>query len=433
MDRYQKVYEEKRGTVAEALAIIEDGDTIIPGYCATEPFTILSQLHTIKGKNGVNHLHLMYSLANGEYEIFQDEYRDFVDIESFFFGASNRKLYQKGACSYVPVTLHEAVGRRDSHKKPNVFIVAVTPMDAHGYFRTSLSNMYDRHYFDTAEKIIVEVNPNLPVVNGDTEIHVRDVDRIVEVDTPIPQIPLSNITKEDEQIGQYIASLVQDGDTIQLGIGGIPDAVAIALRGKKDLGIHTEMINSGMARLIEEGVVTNKKKTLHKGKTVGAFAFGDQVLYDCLNQNPSVLMLPAAYVNDPAVVAQNDNMVAINTAIQVDLTGQVSSEGIGTRHYSGSGGQSDMSQGANHAKNGRSIIALHATAKNGTVSTINACLPLGSVVTLSRNCVDYIVTEYGIAAIKGRSVKERVENLIAIAHPAFREQLRKDAAECMLW
>lgn len=433
MRDYQAIYNSKKATADEALAILENGDRIVPGYCATEPFTILSKLHTIRGRNGVEHIDLLYSLANGDYEIFKEEYRDFVDIESYFFGAANRRLHQYGLCSYIPVTLHEAVSRRDSHKKPNVFIVAVTAMDAHGYFRTSLSNMYDRHYFDTAEKIIVEVNPNLPMVNGDTEIHVTDVDKIVEVNTPIPTIPLSDITKEDEMIGRNIASLVQDGDTIQLGIGGIPDAVALALQGKKDLGIHTEMINSGMARLIEAGVVTNKRKTLHRGKTVGAFAFGDQRLYDCLHNNPSVLMLPAEYVNNPAVIAQNDNMVAINTAIQVDLTGQVSSEGIGTRHYSGSGGQSDMSQGANHAKNGRSIIALHATAKNGTVSTINACLPLGSIVTLSRNCVDYIVTEYGIAAMKGRSVKERVGNLIAVAHPAFREQLRQDAEKMMLW
>lgn len=433
MRDYQAIYDAKKGTAADALSIIANEDCIVTGYCATEPFTVLSQLHTIQGKNGVEHIDLLYSLANGYYEIFDEKYRDFVTIASYFFGATNRKLYKRGDCSYIPVTLHEAAARRDACKLPNVFIVAVSSMDAHGYFRTSLSNMYDRHYFDTAEKIIVEVNPNLPLVHGETEIHVTDVDRIVEVNTPIPTIPMSEVTKEDEMIGRHIATLVQDGDTIQLGIGGIPDAVALALRDKKDLGIHTEMINSGMARLIEEGVVTNKKKTLHRGKTVGAFAFGDQMLYDCLHNNPSILMLPAEYVNNPAVIAQNDNMVAINTAMQVDLTGQVSSEGIGTQHYSGSGGQSDMSQGANHAKNGRSIIALHATAKGGTLSTINACLPLGSVVSLSRNCVDYIVTEYGIAAIKGRSVKERVENLIAIAHPDFREKLRKDAEEMRIW
>ncbi|HIY05247.1 MAG TPA: 4-hydroxybutyrate--acetyl-CoA CoA transferase [Candidatus Anaerotignum merdipullorum] len=433
MNQFQELYESKKGTVADALAIISDGDYLVPGYCANEPFTILGQLHTLQDREDIHHIRVLYSLANGDYPFFDKAYEQTFSMDSYFFGATNRRLYQEGRCSYIPVNLHEATKRKDSFDEPNVYIGSATPMDKHGYMRTSLGNMIDRNYMDKAEKIILEINPNLPLVNGDTEIHIRDVDRIVEVNTPIPTIPLSKIEKEDEAIGQYVASLVHDGDTIQLGIGSIPDAIALALTDKKDLGIHTEMINSGMAVLMEKGVVTNKKKTLHRGKTVGTFAFGDQHLYDWLDQNPSILMLPAEYVNNPAVIAKNDNMVAINTAMQVDLSGQVSSEGIGSKHYSGSGGQTDMSQGANHAKNGRSIIALHATAKNGTISTIQPYLTPGSVVSLSRNCVDYIVTEYGIAALKGRSVRERVENLIAIAHPKFREELREAAQQMMLW
>ena len=433
MNQFQELYESKKGTVADALAIISDGDYLVPGYCANEPFTILGQLHTLQDREDIHHIRVLYSLANGDYPFFDKAYEQTFSMDSYFFGATNRRLYQEGRCSYIPVNLHEATKRKDSFDEPNVYIGSATPMDKHGYMRTSLGNMIDRNYMDKAEKIILEINPNLPLVNGDTEIHIRDVDRIVEVNTPIPTIPLSKIEKEDEAIGQYVASLVHDGDTIQLGIGSIPDAIALALTDKKDLGIHTEMINSGMAVLMEKGVVTNKKKTLHRGKTVGTFAFGDQHLYDWLDQNPPILLLPAEYVNNPAVIAQNDNMVAINTAMQVDLSGQVSSEGIGSKHYSGSGGQTDMSQGANHAKNGRSIIALHATAKNGTISTIQPYLTPGSVVSLSRNCVDYIVTEYGIAALKGRSVRERVENLIAIAHPKFREELREAAQQMMLW
>lgn len=433
MNQFQELYESKKGTVADALAIISDGDYLVPGYCANEPFTILGQLHTLQDREDIHHIRVLYSLANGDYPFFDKAYEQTFSMDSYFFGATNRRLYQEGRCSYIPVNLHEATKRKDSFDEPNVYIGSATPMDKHGYMRTSLGNMIDRNYMDKAEKIILEINPNLPLVNGDTEIHIRDVDRIVEVNTPIPTIPMSKIEKEDEAIGQYVASLVHDGDTIQLGIGSIPDAIALSLTDKKDLGIHTEMINSGMAVLMEKGVVTNKKKTLHRGKTVGTFAFGDQHLYDWLDQNPSILMLPAEYVNNPAVIAKNDNMVAINTAMQVDLSGQVSSEGIGSKHYSGSGGQTDMSQGANHAKNGRSIIALHATAKNGTISTIQPYLTPGSVVSLSRNCVDYIVTEYGIAALKGRSVRERVENLIAIAHPKFREELREAAQQMMLW
>ena len=433
MNQFQELYESKKGTVADALAIISDGDYLVPGYCENEPFTILGQLHTLQDREDIHHIRVLYSLANGDYPFFDKAYEQTLSMDPYFFGATNRRLYQEGRCSYIPVNLHEATKRKDSFDEPNVYIGSATPMDKHGYMRTSLGNMIDRNYMDKAEKIILEINPNLPLVNGDTEIHIRDVDRIVEVNTPIPTIPLSKIEKEDEAIGQYVASLVHDGDTIQLGIGSIPDAIALALTDKKDLGIHTEMINSGMAVLMEKGVVTNKKKTLHRGKTVGTFAFGDQHLYDWLDQNPSILMLPAEYVNNPAVIAKNDNMVAINTAMQVDLSGQVSSEGIGSKHYSGSGGQTDMSQGANHAKNGRSIIALHATAKNGTISTIQPYLTPGSVVSLSRNCVDYIVTEYGIAALKGRSVRERVENLTAIAHPKFREELREAAQQMMLW
>lgn len=238
----------------------------MPGYCANEPFTILAQLHTLQEREDIHKIRVLYSLANGDYPFFGDAYKETFSLDSYFFGATNRRLYQEGRCSYIPVNLHEATKRKDSHDEPNVYIGSATPMDKHGYMRISLGNMVDRHYMDKVDKIILEINPNLPVVNGDTEIHIRDVDRVVEVNTPLPTIPLSKIEKEDEAIGKYVARLVNDGDTIQLGIGSIPDAIALALADKKDLGIHTEMINSGMAVLIQNGVVTNKKKTLHRGK-----------------------------------------------------------------------------------------------------------------------------------------------------------------------
>ncbi len=299
-------------------------------------------------------------------------------------------------------------------------------MDKHGYMRSSLTNMYERHYFDNADKIILEVNPNLPWIEGNSEIHISKVDRLVEVNTPIPTIGQATLTEEDISIGNYIGELINDGDTIQLGIGGIPDAIALALKDKKDLGIHTEMINSGMAKLMKEGVITNERKTFLKGKTVGAFAFGDQELYDNLDRNPSILILDSHFTNDLSIIARNDNMVSINTSLQVDLTGQVCSESIGTRHYSGTGGQTETAIGANLSKNGRSIIALKSTAKAGTISSITPVLSPGAIVTLSRNSVDYVVTEYGVAPMKGRSIRDRVSNLISIAHPNFREELRKE-------
>jgi acyl-CoA hydrolase len=246
-------------------------------------------------------------------------------------------------------------------------------------------------------------------------------------------LPAATVGEIDKTIGAYVASLVNDGDTIQLGIGGIPNAVALAFMNKHDLGVHTEMITSSMAILAEAGVITGKKKSLHKGKMIGTFALGTQALYDFLDGNPAVQLLRGNYVNNPFVIAKNDNMVSINTALQVDLTGQVCSESIGLRTYSGSGGQNDTAEGAIHAKNGRSIIALYSTAKNGTISAIQPWLTPGAAVTLSRNNVDYIVTEYGIAPMKARTIKQRVENLIAIAHPDFRSELRALALKHEIW
>jgi len=271
------------------------------------------------------------------------------------------------------------------------------------------------------------VNSLVPMVYGDNEIYSSQVEYLNELKRPLPQIDKMPITDVERKIGEYVASLVRDGDTIQLGIGSIPDAIAEAFKDKRDLGIHTEMITNSMVDLVEWGVVTGRKKTLHRGKIVGTFALGNQRLYDFLNHNPSVLMLPGDYVNDPRVIAQNDNMVAINTAIAVDLTGQVAAESIGYRQYSGTGGQNDMVLGATHSRGGRSIIALRSTAKNDTISKIQTFLPEGSVVSVSRNSVDYVVTEYGIAFLKSQSLRQRALNLINIAHPKFREQLRREA------
>ena len=306
-------------------------------------------------------------------------------------------------------------------------------MDKHGYFQIPLCLIHEREFLDHADRIIVQVNPNLPRVYGDTEFHIRDVDCVVEAATPLPYLPESQPSELETTIGQYVASLIRDGDTIQLGIGGIPDAAAFALMDKHDLGIHSEMLTNTMVDLVEAGVITGRKKSLHPGKIVGTFAYGTQRLYDMLDQNPSVRMLRGSYVNDPAVVAQNDNFVSVNSCLSVDLTGQICSESIGSRQYSGSGGQVDMAVGAAHSKGGRSIIAVASTKKGGTVSSITAQLAAGSVVTLNRNEVDCVVTEYGIAYLKGRSVRERVENLIAVAHPDFRADLRKQANDLYLW
>ncbi len=431
-NRYQELYNSKKITVEEALSLIKPGDEIVAGFAGLEPMAILSKLHTIKDR--VSDVTVWLSLSMGNYEFFNNpEMKDIFRTNSFFLGAGLRKAHSIGTVSLQPVHLHNGFIRRIQVKPPNVFIGTVSPMDKHGYCKTSLSALYEKAFIENADLVIMEVNPRLPNVGGDTELPIDDIDYIVEVDRPVPILPVAPFTENDQTIGNYVATLVNDGDTIQLGIGSIPNAVASAFMNKQDLGIHTEMITSSMAELVMAGVVTGKKKTLHKGKLIGNFALGTQELYDFLDNNPSVQLLRGEYVNNPFVIAQNDNMVSINTGLQVDLTGQICSESIGLRSWSGTGGQNDTAEGAIHAKNGRSIIALNSTAKNGTISTIQPWLTPGAAVTLSRNNIDYIVTEYGIAPMKARTIRERVENLIAVAHPDFRQSLRQDAIKHQIW
>jgi len=432
INRYQQLYNSKKITVEEALSLIKSGDEIAVGFAGLEPMAILSQLHTIKDR--ISDVTVWLSLSMGNYQFFnQPEMKNTFTTNSFFLGAGLRQSYSLGTVSLQPSHLHNGFARKIQVKPPNIFIGTVSPMDRHGYCKTSLSALYEKAFIENADMVIMEVNPRLPDVGGDTELPIDEIDYIVEVDRPIPILPDTPISENDKIIGEYVASLVNDGDTIQLGIGSIPNAVALAFMNKQDLGIHTEMITSNMADLALAGVVTGKKKTLHKGKIIGTFALGSQKLYDFMDRNPGVQLLRGEYVNNPFVIAQNDNMVSINTGLQVDLTGQVCSESIGLKNWSGSGGQNDTAEGAIHARNGRSIIALNSTAKNGTISTIQPWLTPGAAVTLSRNNIDYIVTEYGIAPMKARTIRERVNNLIAVAHPDFRQELRQAAFKYEIW
>ncbi len=433
LNQYQAEYQSKKMTAEEALSHIKTGDVIGTSQCGVDPKTLLGKLHTITPQV-VTDLTMMCGMCVNEYPFMNDPaYKEHFTLDGIFFMGANRAAHKQGLLSAFPANLHNGAGRWVEAHRPNVFIGQATPMDDHGYFCISLCLIHEKEMLESADLVILEVNPNLPRVFGDTEVHIRDVDCIVEVDTEIAKLPYTKTSEVDMEIGRYIASLVNDGDTIQLGIGGIPDAAAAALMDKHDLGVHTEMFTNSMVDMVEAGVITGKKKTLHKGKMVGVFAYGEQRLYDMINDNPSIMLMRGSYVNHPGIVAQNDNMVSINTTLAVDLTGQCCSESIGSRQYSGSGGASDTCIGAIHSKGGRSIVAIHSTTKGGTLSTINAQLAPGSVVTISRNDVDYIVTEYGIAPIRGRSVRDRVNNLIAIAHPDFRAELRRDAEKNMLW
>jgi len=432
---YKDLYRSKLTDVAHALSLIKDGDVVVGGAVGEEPQACLSQMHTLNGK--VRGIKYQSGLGMRSYPFMTDpDCRETFQYDCIFLMGPGREAHRQGLLNVIPAHLHNGIHRWcEANGKANVFIVAVSPMDKHGYFRVPLSVIQERYLLETAGTIIVEVNPNLPATLGDTQLHVRDVDCIIETDYDIPTLEPGEITDTDRVIGEYIAEQIHDGDCIQLGIGGIPDAAAHALLTKHDLGVHTEMIGNSMVDLVEAGVITGAKKNINRGKIIGAFAMGNQRLYDMLDNNPGVELRRGEYVNDPQVISQNDNFISINTALSIDLGGQVCSESIGSLQYSGSGGQVDTAVGALHAQGGRNIIAVKSIkqTKNGVVSSINAQLPLGSVVTLSRNDLDCVVTEYGTAYIRGRTVRQRVDNLIAVAHPDFRAQLRKDAGRLMLW
>lgn len=432
MNIYESQYREKLVTLEEALDSLRDGDVIGTSQCANEPTAFFDAMHTLRGKG--KKYRMFAPMCFQQHEFMTDPvYRDTFDMDITFLMGATRRGREAGLFSFYPGDLHNGAPRWLSVHGCDVFIAAATPMDKHGYMKIPLCLIHEKAFLEAADRVILQINPNLPNIYGDAEVHIRDVDMVVEAATPLPYLPKSHPDEVEQTIGSYIASMVNDGDCIQLGIGGIPDAAAMALMDKHDLGVHSEMITNSMADLVEAGVITGRKKNYMTGKMVGTFAYGTQELYDLLDENPSMMMLRGETVNDPWVVARNDNFVSINSCLSLDLTGQICSESIGSRQFSGSGGQADMAVGGAHAKNGRSIIAVASTKKNGTISSINAQLAPGSVVTLSRNEVDYVVTEYGIAPIRGRSVRQRVENLIAVAHPDFRAELRKDAERLLLW
>ena len=430
-------YKSKIITVEQALKLVKSNDVIVSGMMAMEPQAFLTKLHTIDAKT--TNVTVTNCLPMTNQEIFTNPaYANRFNIESWFYSGALRKAAVNGNISFIPNHLHLAGKHRLDHVKPNIYIGVATPPDKHGFVSLSLSNVYEKLTLENAELVILEINPNAPRTFGDLQVHINDIDYMIEVNYPIPELPDAPLEDRDIKIGQYIANLINDGDCIQLGIGGIPNAVAEALVNKKDLGVHTEMLTTGFMKLYKAGAISNKFKNTHRGKMVCCFALGTKELYEFLDNNPAVAVLDGNYVNDPYVISQNDNQVSINSTIEVDLTGQCASESIGSIQFSGSGGQIDTATGAQMSKNGRSFIALYSTAmvknpKTGEreeVSKIVAQLKPGAIVTLQRQNVHYVVTEYGIVNLRGTNVEERVKKLISIAHPKFRDQLYKDAISC---
>lgn len=440
MPAWQEQYKSKIVSLDEALWQIKDNDHIISGLSGSEPRYILRNLHKVADR--VKNVTVTNCLPIENYEYFMNpQYQDSFRAESWFYSAGMRKAHPQGNVTFVPQHLHLALINRLTHRKCNVFMGIATPPDRHGNMSLSIGVTYERELISQADLVILQVNDQLPRTFGDAVISVSDVDYVVEYSEPLPVLPSAVPDEKDLLIGKYIADMVEDECTIQLGIGGIPNAVARELMNKKDLGVHTEMFVDGLIDLIEAGVITGRKKTLYPGKIICAFALGTARLYDYLNDNPKVMFKNGSWTNNPFVIGQNHKQISINGTLEVDLVGQCCSESIGPRQFSGTGGNSDTAVGAQITAGGKSIMALQSTAEvkdaaTGAKKLVSKIVPVltpGSIVSLSRNDVDFVVTEYGTAALKGTSVRERAERLTAIAHPNFRERLREESRKLMIW
>lgn len=437
---WKQVFKDKQITREEALSKLKSGDQVISALGAAEARGILTDLHTIADR--VSDVVVVTCLPMGNYEYFiNPQYKEHFVMEGWFYSPAIRKAHENGNISFIPNHLHLASTKRLAHRKPNVFIGTASSMDKHGYLSLSLSATYEVDMIKNADLVIIEVNPNMPRTFGDAIVHISDIDYVIEESYDPPELTSVEPSDKDRIIGRYIADLIEDGSTLQLGIGGIPNAVASELISKKDLGIHTEMFTDGMVDLYEAGVINGSQKTVMHGKMVATFALGTKKLYDFIDDNPAVVIAKGSWTNDPYIIGQNHKMVSINTTLEIDLTGQCCSESIGHRQFSGTGGQADTAIGAQNSVGGKSVIALYSTAQikqpgqeaKKTISKIVPRLTHGAVVSLSRNDVDYVVTEFGIAELRGTSVRERLKRLINIAHPDFRDQLKHEAKELMIW
>ncbi len=430
MKTYDSIYREKLISIEEAVGFIKSDTDIIVAQCASEPQGCMAKFHLTKDR--VTDVKVFSVLTLKPYNFYMlPEMKGHFELCSWFHAPGSRQALKAktGTVTYVPNMLHRAATDRLKVRRPHMFFGTCTPPDEKGFVSLSLGITYEKDIIEAAEIVILEVNDQLPRTLGDTHVHVSEVSYFVEFSQMPPTLPEPQPDDVAMSIGRHIADLVEDGSTIQLGIGDIPNAAALSLHTKKDLGVHTEMMVDSMMELYEAGVITNRKKSIHKNKFICTFAMGSEKLYKWLDNNQSVEFLRGSYVNDPCAMKLNSKMISINTCIMIDFTGQVSSESIGIEQYSGTGGQTDTAVAAIEGTDGKgkSIIACRSTARGGKISTIVPFLPEGSAVTLHRSHTDYIVTEWGSVRLTGRTVRERTALLISIAHPDFRESLKEQA------
>jgi len=421
-------YKKKLVKADDAVSVIDNHQRVYISGNAATPYVLMKTLASRKDElKGVEFVHV---LLLGEDPLSKPGMEGHFRHNSLFVGPADRKAINEGRADYVPIFLHQIPNLFYSEQMPlDVAMLHLSPPDEHGFMSFGVEVLASKAAAEKAKVVIVQVNDEMPRVLGDSFIHVSRVHKIVEISEDLPELVRKPFSEVERKIGHSIAELIEDNSTLQLGIGGIPDAVLSALKGRRDLGIHTEMVSDGVMEAIEAGIITGAKKTFHPNKVILTFLLGSKKLYDYVDNNPVFEAHPTDYTNHPFNVSQNDNMVAINSAIEVDITGQVCSDSVGAYIYSGFGGQVDFIRGAAHSKGGKPIIALPSTAKGGEMSRIVPFLKKGAGVVTTRADVKYVVTEYGVAYLHGKNLQERTKALIDIAHPKFRPELIQEAKD----
>ena len=418
---WKEEYKRKVTTAEEAIKDIHDGDCVVMGHAAAVPRVIPHAMaEHCDDYNGVLIFHMT---TLGDNELLHPQcYGHFRHVSNFLSGNSRDAVNHMHG-DFFPAYFHDVPDMIGEEIPCEIAVFQATPPNEDGYCSLGVSCDYALAAIRRARSVIIEINDKMPFVYGDTMIHVSQIDHIIPCSYQLPELHSEAPSEVEMSIGRYCASLISDGSTLQLGIGSIPNAVLLALGDKNDLGIHSEMFSDGVADLMRSGNINGSRKTIHKGKVVATFIMGSHDLYDFVDGNEEIELYPVDYINDPVVIAKNYRMISINSCLEVDLMGQVASETIGMRQYSGIGGQIDFIRGASMGREGKSIIAMRSTAAGGTISRIKPFLTPGSAVSTTRNDVNYIVTEYGIAHLKGRTLQHRAEDLIKIAHPDFRPAL----------
>lgn len=423
---WKKLFSQKCTSKEEAISNIESGNRVVFGHAAGEPIVLVDEL--VKQKDRLYNVEIVHMVPLRECQYCLPEMKSHFRHNSLFAGPGTRQAIREGRADYTPTYFSEIPRLfRDNLLPIDIALIQLSPPNEQGFMSFGISVDYTVQAARSSKVVIAEVNKQMPKTNG-VSIHVSDIDYIVETDRPLIEIPPPKITQVEEKIGKNIAKLIPDQANLQLGIGGIPDASLKFLHEKKDLGIHTEMFSDGVVELYEEGVITNKYNNLHTGKFIATFLMGTKKLYHFVDNNPNVEMHTVDYTNNIIIAGKVKNLISINSALQVDLFGQICADTLGYQQYSGVGGQVDFVRASALSPGGKSIIALPSTNKKETISRIVSKLDDGSCVTTSRNDVHYIVTEYGIANLRGKTVRQRANDLISIAHPAFRAQLK----ECFL-